>query len=103
MAQSKRWTASSLVMQIEECYQILETPATASPDEIRKSYRTLVNVWHPDRFVGNEPLRMGAQRKLARINEAFGVLEAAGLRRIISVALVSARLQDGPEAVRVCR
>jgi hypothetical protein len=74
------------------------------PRRTKSASRTgRLNVWHPDRFVGNEPLRMGAQQKLARINEAFGVLEAAGLRRIISVDLVSARLQDGPEAVRVCR
>ena len=65
-------------MQIEECFQVLEVPVTASPDEVRKSYRVLVNVWHPDRFAGNETLRVEAERKLARINEAFRTLEAAG-------------------------
>jgi hypothetical protein len=65
-------------MQIEECFRTLDVSPTSSGDEIRKAYRTLVSVWHPDRFVGNPSLRTEAERKLASINEAFDTLEAAG-------------------------
>ena len=65
-------------MEFDECFGVLEVPPTASADEVRKSYRTLVSVWHPDRFTGNQALRAEAERKLKAINEAFETLEAAG-------------------------
>lgn len=77
--QGRGWLHSAYsTMQIEECFRILDVSPTASSDEIRKAYRTLVNVWHPDRFAGNEALRAEAGRKLTSINEAFSTLEAAG-------------------------
>lgn len=31
-------------------YEILELEPGASPEEVKRAYRDLVKVWHPDRF-----------------------------------------------------
>ena len=36
--------------EIKQCYQILEVHLGASFQEIKKAYRELCFVWHPDRF-----------------------------------------------------
>jgi curved DNA-binding protein CbpA len=52
-------------------YGVLELKPEASPEEIKKAYRDLVKVWHPDRF-GNDPaLQHKAQEKLKEINAAY--------------------------------
>jgi hypothetical protein len=66
-------------MPIDECFRILEVPPTASADEVLASYRTLVAVWHPNRFLSNAKLRTEAERKLKTINEAFDTLAVARL------------------------
>jgi len=64
-----------------ELYRVLELTPGASPDEVRAAWRDLVQVWHPDRFQGNERLRARAEARLKQINEAYEKireLEAAG-------------------------
>lgn len=92
-------------MQIDECFRILDVPASASPDEIRNSYRTLVNVWHPDRFLGNEALRAEAERKLTLINQAFSTLEAAGFPQgdVQQAAAIPVASSDGGPAGPISR
>lgn len=50
-------------------YAILGLPATASKEEVRKKYRQLVLIWHPDRNSSPE-----AQGKFIAITEAYDVL-----------------------------
>ena len=59
-----------------EAFRILETQPTASHAEIRKAYMDLVQVWHPDRFVGDPRIQAKASDKLALINEAYSCLAA---------------------------
>src|SRR5689334_6408314 len=54
-----------------ECYRILEVQPGAGWEEVKRSYRELVRVWHPDRFVHDPPLQHKAQEKLKQINLAF--------------------------------
>ena len=58
----------------------MELEAGADFGAVRRAYRDLVQVWHPDRFGGNEKLQERAQEKLKRINLAYeglrGVMEA---------------------------
>lgn len=60
-------------MTRDECLAILDLPSAATRDDIVKSYRQLVLVWHPDRFNSAE-LRQKAQGKLTAINEAYSLL-----------------------------
>lgn len=52
----------------------LELHMNASAAEIENSYRTLVKVWHPDRFQSDQKLRLAAEEKLKEINAAHEFL-----------------------------
>lgn len=60
MAESKR-----------DYYEVLGVSKTASPEEIKKAYRTLVKKYHPD--VSTEPKDV-AEAKFKEISEAYEVL-----------------------------
>ncbi|HVA92854.1 MAG TPA: hypothetical protein VNL71_23780 [Chloroflexota bacterium] len=56
----------------------------SGPEDIRRRYRLLSRVWHPDRFIEGPPeLRAEAELMMARLNKAHNALvgAAAGLRR----------------------
>lgn len=57
-------------MSQNDYYQTLGVEASASPEEIKKSYRKLALDTHPDRNP-NDPR---AEERFKRINEAYGVL-----------------------------
>jgi len=81
-------------------YEILSAPADASPDALRRAYRRAAQRHHPDRTAGDS----AAQRRMARINEAYSVLShperrasydqwmrACAARRAADVAVTAAR------------
>lgn len=57
-----------------DCYRELELSPDASAEQVREAWRDLAQVWHPDRFAGNERLQTKAQERLKRINEAYQAL-----------------------------
>jgi hypothetical protein len=57
-----------------EAYRTLDLEPNASSDEVRRSYRDLAKVWHPDRFAGDPALRLKAEARLKIINEAYARL-----------------------------
>lgn len=61
-------------MDISRAYKILGLYPGASKDEVKRAYRDLAQVWHPDRFEHNERLAEKAQKNVKRINEAFALL-----------------------------
>jgi len=61
---------------IDRYYEILELKSGASLEELKRAYRDLVRVWHPDRFSHDTRLQQKAQEKLKEINEAYETLEA---------------------------
>jgi len=61
---------------INRYYEILELKSGASPEEVKRAYRDLVRVWHPDRFSHDPRLQQKAQDKLKEINEAYEKLQA---------------------------
>jgi len=61
---------------INRYYEILEVKSGASLEEVKRAYRDLVRVWHPDRFSHDPRLQEKAQEKLKEINDAYEKLQA---------------------------
>lgn len=62
-------------------YDEFGVPFDASADEIRRAYRTLVRLLHPD----NQPdqrVKDAAERQMRRLNEMFAVLSDPARRRV---------------------
>lgn len=57
-----------------EYLKILELPKNASLDDIKKSYKELLHIWHPDKCGSNENLKKRTTEKLKKINEAYAYL-----------------------------
>jgi uncharacterized protein YjbI with pentapeptide repeats len=53
------------------CYFLLGVEPGAPAEQIKEAWRDLAQVWHPDRFGGNERLQHKAQEKLKEINQAY--------------------------------
>ncbi len=62
---------SKLMGDINRCYELLEIEPGASLEEIKRAYRDLAFVWHPDRFAHNDRLQQKAQQRLTEINQAY--------------------------------
>ncbi|MAQ95561.1 MAG: hypothetical protein CMM84_18800 [Rhodothermaceae bacterium] len=60
--------------ELEQHFTVLEIEPGASPQEIKRAWRTLAKVWHPDRFAGDPGLQARATAKLKLVNEAYRVL-----------------------------
>ncbi len=56
---------------IGQSYFLLGVEPGANPDKIKEAWRDLVQVWHPDRFGGNDRLQQKAEEKLKEINQAY--------------------------------
>jgi curved DNA-binding protein CbpA len=52
-------------------YRVLDLQPGASMAEVKTAWRDLAQVWHPDRFAGNERLQKKAEEALKEINEAY--------------------------------
>ncbi len=62
-------------MSITKSYKTLDLKTGASIDDVRKAYKDMVRVWHPDRFAGNLRLRAKATEKLKEINLAYSEIQ----------------------------
>ncbi|MES2774615.1 MAG: DnaJ domain-containing protein [Bacteroidota bacterium] len=63
-------------MPIKDYYQVLELPYTATGEDIRRAFRKLAVVWHPDK---NNDDKI-AEEKFKEIQEAYFILSDAGRR-----------------------
>ncbi|WP_218080224.1 DnaJ domain-containing protein [Anthocerotibacter panamensis] len=85
-------------------YAVLGVPMDAPLTEIRKSYRNIARLLHPDRFGRDAEGKEEAEQILARlVNPAFEVLSADSQRRDYDklVRAWAERVKDRPEAVPV--
>jgi len=64
----------------EDWYEILELSPNASAEEIKKQYRFLCQVWHPDKF-SNALHKARAEERMKKINAAYDVLSDPRKRR----------------------
>jgi hypothetical protein len=69
-------------------YELLGLAPGASPDEIRTAYRTLVQIFHPDRLSQFKPeSRAFAEERMKGINQAYAVLSDPAKRAAYDVTL----------------
>ena len=68
-------------MALKEYYQLLEIAPTASPDEVKRAFRTQIARYHPDKVqhLGKEFQAMAADRA-AELTEAYRILSDEGRR-----------------------
>ncbi|HNJ43783.1 MAG TPA: J domain-containing protein, partial [Acidobacteriota bacterium] len=52
------------------------SPGTSAVD-LKRAYRDLIDVWHPDRFAHNPRLQAKAEAMTKRINAAYQRLQVA--------------------------
>ena len=52
-------------------FVILGITKFTTTSEIKKAYRNLIKIWHPDKFENNSKLQIEAQEKCKIINDAF--------------------------------
>jgi curved DNA-binding protein CbpA len=72
-------------------YETLGITRDASPELIKYAHRSLVKVWHPDKFPGGSEAEAEAGRRIREINAAYTVLSNARTR-----ASYDAKLAAGP-------
>jgi curved DNA-binding protein CbpA len=58
---------------VNDPYEVLGLPRSATVDEVKKRYRELAVKYHPDKYAGNE-LSDLAQEKMKAINEAYDTI-----------------------------
>ncbi|MEH2381030.1 MAG: DnaJ domain-containing protein [Nostoc sp.] len=62
-------------LDINYAYEILGLEPGASPAQVKRAYRKLVKIWHPDRFL--EPKqKQEAEEKIKSINAAYNKLKS---------------------------
>lgn len=66
-----------MMTKLDKYYRVLELEPGASIEEVNQSYRDMVFVWHPDRFVNHPRLQEKAHVKIQEINEARDRLQFA--------------------------
>ena len=63
-----------MIDDIKACYRLLEIEPGCSLEDLKRSRKELVQVWHPDRFSNDERLQIKAEERVKQINAAFDVL-----------------------------
>ncbi len=56
--------------EIRKFLDLLELPPGSDWNDVTSAYRELIKVWHPDRFVQDEKLKLRAEAKSKELNEA---------------------------------
>ena len=82
-------------MNVEDSYRLLELTPGATGAEVKKAYRTLCKVWHPDRFTDPE-LRLLAESKQRMLNDAYQTLSLSRQGR--SAATYSSQAPPGRDS-----
>ena len=57
-------------MDIKECFEILELKLDATLDQVKKAYKKIMMVCHPDKVQGDPKLKIIAEQRTKEINGA---------------------------------
>jgi len=73
---ARRRTEEELAREeIKKSFDIFELPYSASFDDVKKKYRILLRLFHPDKHSSDNILRDYAEEKTKEINNAFNILK----------------------------
>ena len=61
---------------IVQCYAVLGIKPNATPEAIKKAYRNMAKVWHPDRYTDNPQLKAKAEIEIKKVNQAYAEIKA---------------------------
>ena len=61
---------------IVQCYAVLGIKPNATPEAIKKAYRNMAKVWHPDRYTDNPQLKAKAEIEIKKVNQAYAAIKA---------------------------
>lgn len=64
----------------KDYYKVLGVHRESTDREIKKAYRTMTKLYHPDKIISNGMTKEQAEKKMASINEAYEVLSDPELR-----------------------
>ena len=73
----------AMIDDIKACYKLLEIEPGCTLEELKRSRKDLVQVWHPDRFSNDERLQIKAEERVKQINAAYDTLLPV-ISRVIS-------------------
>ena len=62
--------------EIRQCFKVLELDLNASLDDVRKAFRNIVKIWHPDLYAGSPQLKGMAEEKLKAVNAAYAAVKS---------------------------
>jgi curved DNA-binding protein CbpA len=78
-------------------YQILGISQKATPEQIKRTYRTLVKSCHPDLFVSGSEEQARAEDQLREINAAYAILSNPQKRTTYDAKLSKHRSGSEPK------
>jgi curved DNA-binding protein len=83
-------------------YDTLGIPLTAKPEQIKRSYRTLVKRFHPDLFPSGSESQAEAEERLRQINGAYAILSNPHKRDDYDTKLSKRRSCNGEAKPEYC-
>ncbi|WP_138499305.1 J domain-containing protein [Nostoc sp. PA-18-2419] len=87
---------------INHAYEILGLEPGASPAQLKRAYRKLVKIWHPDRFI-EQKQKQEAEEKIKKINAAYNQLKSEYSSKPPTTANPSSSSPKNPTKVSVKR
>ena len=64
---------------LKQCFAVLDSKETDSPEEIKAKFRELIKFYHPDNFQNNPEKRAFAEKKTKEITNAYDKLHKCGI------------------------
>src|SRR6266498_2395954 len=78
-------------------HETLGIPKSANANEVKNSYRSLVKIYHPDRFAEGSKAHAEAAKRIREINAAYAVLSKPLSRASYDLKLSRALPHSGAE------
>jgi uncharacterized RDD family membrane protein YckC len=89
-------------MDLNTAFRILETEESADLSEVRRAYRDLAEIWHPDKYAHKPRLAEKAVTKMKEINCAYDLIQEHFKNNQSSSKAKPANDPDREEAYIVC-